>query len=355
MAEFYTYQKKREEFGRPCQFTDVQLKQCGYYPTNPQNFQYQLRNPNFIDLDNIAELSEHSVNTERVKTNDKGMYHREGGWPINISDPNEIQETNKYRRQKEKEPQFAPAVKELATTVEKCILQNNQIDLFEEYFENEQSEHIVENLSTKTLMLFKDKNAPCKRSVSEISWHSEGPTKIAVAYAIMRFQQMNDKMANQAYIWDLQNPNLYSLKLDAPSPLTQIAYNQKIADYIGGGCYNGLVAFWDQRENGKPVKVTPVELSHYDPVTSFSWLMSRTGSECVTTSTDGRVLWWDIRKLEQGPVEKLDIIENPSLEKDNIVGGTALEYNVEAGPSKFLIGTEAGAILTANKKPKKRR
>jgi len=30
-----------------------------------------------------------------------------------------------------------------------------------------------------------------------------------------------------------------------------------------------------------------------------------------------------------------------------------LEYNVEAGPSKFLIGTEGGTVLTANKKPKK--
>lgn len=117
----------------------------------------------------------------------------------------------------------------------------------------------MENLSTKTLMLFKDKNAPCKRSVSEISWHAEGPTKIAVSYAVMRFQQMNDKMTNQAYIWDINNPNVYSVKLDAPSPLTQIAYNSKIADYIGGGCYNGLVAFWDQRENGKPPKLTPVE------------------------------------------------------------------------------------------------
>lgn len=75
----------------------------------------------------------------------------------------------------------------------------------------------------------------------------------------MRFQQMNDKMTNQAYIWDINNPNVYSVKLDAPSPLTQIAYNSKIADYIGGGCYNGLVAFWDQRENGKPPKLTPVE------------------------------------------------------------------------------------------------
>jgi len=36
-------------------------------------------------------------------------------------------------------------------------------------------------------MLFKDKNEKCKRSVSEISWHPEGPTKIACSYAIMRF------------------------------------------------------------------------------------------------------------------------------------------------------------------------
>ena len=30
-----------------------------------------------------------------------------------------------------------------------------------------------------------------------------------------------------------------------------------------------------------------------------------------------------------------------------------LEYNVEAGPTKFLIGTEQGSIMVANKKPKK--
>ena len=47
------------------------------------------------------------------------------------------------------------AVKDLATIVEKCIEQNNQIDLFEEYFINEESEHLTENITTKTLMLFK--------------------------------------------------------------------------------------------------------------------------------------------------------------------------------------------------------
>jgi dynein intermediate chain 2 len=78
------------------------------------------RNPNFIDLDNIAEYSEHSVNTERVSTGDKGMSHREGGWPGGV-DPTEPQDTNKYKKKIEKDPSFAIAVKELCQHVEKCI------------------------------------------------------------------------------------------------------------------------------------------------------------------------------------------------------------------------------------------
>jgi len=35
------------------------------------------------------------------------------------------------------------------------------------------------------------------------------------------------------------------------------------------------------------------------------------------------------------------------------VGATALEYNSDAGTTKFLIGTESGVILTANRKPKR--
>lgn len=42
--------------------------------------------------------------------------------------------------------------------------------------------------------MFRDKCENAKRSVSEISWHPEGPTKAAVSYAIFRFQQMPDGM-----------------------------------------------------------------------------------------------------------------------------------------------------------------
>jgi dynein intermediate chain 2, axonemal len=64
-------------------------------------------------------------------------------------------ETLRWRKKVEREVPFTTAVKDLAVIVEKCIEQNNQIDLFEEYFINEESEHLTENISTKTLMLFK--------------------------------------------------------------------------------------------------------------------------------------------------------------------------------------------------------
>ena len=47
------------------------------------------------------------------------------------------------------------SVKEATAVAENCVLQNNQIDLFEEYFDGEQPDQTVENVNSKTLMLFK--------------------------------------------------------------------------------------------------------------------------------------------------------------------------------------------------------
>ena len=79
--------------------------------------------------------------------------------------------------------------------------------------------------------------------------------------------------------------------------------------------------------------------------------MSRTGTEFATTSTDGNAMWWDTRKFD-APVETLSLVENPT-ESEASIGGTCIEYNVDAGPTKFLIGTESGSILSTTKKPKR--
>lgn len=38
-----------------------------------------------------------------------------------------------------------------------------------------------------------------------------------------------------------------------------------------------------------------MDLSHTEPIYDFAWLQSKTGSEVMTVSSDGLVLWWDIR------------------------------------------------------------
>jgi len=46
-------------------------------------------------------------------------------------------------------------------------------------------------------------------------------------------------------------------------------------------------------------------------VYDFAWLQSKTGTECMSVSTDGSVLWWDIRKLGE-PTESLTLKERGS-------------------------------------------
>lgn len=61
MGEYYTYQKKRKDYGKYCNFSDTEIKH--WYLTNQQtSWSYIQRDPNFIDLDNIPDLTEHVVN-----------------------------------------------------------------------------------------------------------------------------------------------------------------------------------------------------------------------------------------------------------------------------------------------------
>ena len=118
------------------------------------------------------------------------MKHSVGGWPdgYDYTEPNEV---NKYMRKLYKDPVlgFSQATKDLVQNTTRCIRQNNQLDLFEEYFEGEEPEFMSEPISTKTVMIFKDPNK-IKRAVTKIAWHPETTElRVGVAYAMLRFQQ----------------------------------------------------------------------------------------------------------------------------------------------------------------------
>jgi len=58
-----------------------------------------------------------------------------------------------------------------------------------------------------------------------------------------------------------------------------------------------------------------------------------------------------VRNLSE-PTERCELT-NGDKENPKSLGGTSLEWSQEAGPTKYLVGTEQGYVLALNKKPKK--
>lgn len=316
MAEEFQYQKKRMEFGRHPNFEDVDTRIVGKMDPRMEAYEsdYVLRNPNKVVLDNIPQFTEHRVNTERVATDSRGCHHQVGGWPKDF-DPQEPNEVNKYMRKLAKDPaaNYVGAAKDLLQGASRCIKQNNEIDLFEEYFEGEEPEYMSEPITTKTVMIFKDPQE-VKRSVTKIAWHPEvSEHRVGTSYAQLRFQQQPPNMPKESYIWNLANPNSPETVLDPTSPLCTMQFSTKNTELLVGGSYNGSLAFFDKRTGNtdgtlKPVQTSILEQSHHDPVYDVFWLASgKSGTEAVSTSTDGRILWWDQKMLDKGPTEVLDL------------------------------------------------
>lgn len=345
----HIYVKKRKDFGRYCNFDNVEAKMLGVIDENRTcGDMYIEKTIHDVVLDNIPEFSEHAVNTAKVKLQSQTMIHTEGGWPKEV-DVTEAQDTLKWIKRLEKDPLYHATVKQLTVQTTKCLEQNNTIDLFEHYFHVEEPEHMPESLTMKTMALFKD---PCdeKRSVTKIGWNPDGPTKLVCSYSNLRFQRMTDEMPTNSFIWDISERNEPLTELRTASPMVCCEYNHRNPDFLVGGCYNGLLNFFDLRKGVAPAMKSTVEASHWDPVYDVKWMQTKTNSECASVSSDGRLLFWDVRKMD----EVLDECALTDGGKDSKThGGVSLEWMQEAGPSKFLVGTEHGLILSCTKKPKK--
>ncbi|XP_041881473.1 dynein intermediate chain 2, axonemal [Corvus kubaryi] len=344
------YVRKRSEFGRPCSFSDSLAEVTVDIPPDPSLAgDFIPQDPVDFAFQEGPIMAVHEVNTERVQVSVKGVNHVEGGWPQHI-DPKNSELTSRYREEVEREDAYTRSVQRLGSLVEHCIRQNNAIDIYEEYFEEEEEEEEEEeHPSAKTISVIRDPNTT-KRMATHISWHPDANRAVAVAYCSLDFQDSRKDMSFDSYIWDLEKPYSPELTLKPSSPLVTLEYNSKDWHHVLGGCYNGQIVYWDTRKGGLPVEMTPVELSHRDPVYGACWLPSRTGTECFSGSTDGQVLWWDIRKMSQ-PSEKLilDITKEDQLKK--ALGASALDF-APTMPTKFLVGTEQGTIISCNRDAK---
>ena len=325
-------------------------------PTDEFADDYVVRDPQIANLDTTATMSLHKGNTKRFETKPMGMLHTEGGWPKDV-DPTENSDTNRFKKKVEKDEEYKATVKGLGPILEDCIKQNNTIDIYEEYFEGSVVDHSSEPPSAKGMAVFRDPNV-VKRQATSINWHPDS-SKLVVTYSVLNFQDprtAGGAMSASSYIWDIFNPNSPEYELVPPSPLCCMQFNPKQPDCLVGGSYNGLMSFYDLRKTRgpasviKPTETSVIENSHHDPVYDVFWISSKSGLQCASVSTDGQMMWWDTRRLGE-PTDKL--LLSTGGEKGRVLGGSSMAYNTEAGPTKYLVGTEQGVALSINLRNKK--
>lgn len=331
-------------------------------------------------------------------------------------DATEQSDVSRFRKKAEKDEDYKGAVKALGPIIARCMRQINTIDIYQviiivafrlvttnsfilqEYFDGDHVDHSSEPPSAKGLAVFRDPNEP-KRTATSINWHPDptAPAKIAVSYSSLQFQDTRGRIPQQSYIWDILNPNTPDSELLPPSPLCCLRFNPKNTDTLIGGSYNGLITFYDLRRSGSsnptgtntaasggggatgfnasaststnnganggvnglgsgkevlPFSCSVIEKSHHDPVYDVFWINSKTGNQAVSVSTDGQMLWWDTRRLSE-PSDSLKLAIDSKATNETVLGGSSLEYNSEAGPSKYLVGTEQGVVLMVNLKNRK--
>ncbi|XP_035446046.1 dynein intermediate chain 3, ciliary [Spodoptera frugiperda] len=366
MALSYVYTKKRCEFGRQIQFAIGKTDMCDSIGVNKvEHKQYILRNPVHELTQHTPRFSQCEINTIRAEYANSGANHAEGGWPkdVHVHDP---EATQRYRRKIEKDDAYIHCVMNLSPGLEKLVLQNNAIEMYQTYYAELANMPAVEQNSCRTVNVYRDgagaskrersgsaSSGPC-RPVSSICWLPDGGSRFAATYVDIDFNR-ETRAPLDAYIWDVDSANSPETTISPECPLLDLQYNPKDSHMLAGGLMNGGVAAWDLRmKANKPTAASPPHVAHRDLVRNVLFINSKSGLEFFSGGPDGVVKWWDIRKIDE-PTDELiiDLVktqtEVQSMAKSN--GVSVLEYESTL-PTRFMVGTENGLVINGNRKGK---
>ncbi|XP_042235047.1 dynein axonemal intermediate chain 2-like [Homarus americanus] len=301
-----------------------------------------------VAIQSVPKMSQHEVNTETIDFACAGMNHTEGGWPKDVSLTEDDQKI-RYKKKIEKDDYYIHAMLQLGAKIEHCIRQNNAIDIYEMYFENEESPMVEEPEPIKTVNVIRDPHAG-QRMVTSLSFAPEGGHKIAASYSSSKFMGLKEGIPKESYVWDINTSSHPELELVGPAWIQCLQYNIKDNNVIAAGVSNGQVAWWDVRQGSRPVESTGLEVSHTQMVTALTWMAHKTRTELFSVSTDGQVLWWDTRKLSQ-PTDSLvlDPLREDPPNHGRALSATCLEYEATM-PTKLMVATEQGQVVACNRR-----
>lgn len=320
----------------------------------------------------------HQVNTDSVVFTSTGVSHTEGCWPRDV-DPTDGEQVARWRKRTERDEDYLNTALRLGSMIEDLVLQNNALDIYTDYFADAATSVFPEAPFLNTITVLKKSNralhSPHQRAHT-LSWCPDhNPGKLAVAYTNTghSYQSQNDLTecdgSQLCVVYDISKPlSPVSTLLTSSDPLC-MAYSWKDIQILGIGTSHGECSIYDLRQGSAPIASTLARQGHINAVTGFAWVQSRTGTEFMTASLDGTVCWWDSRKLSEkldtaslkerntnsAPVDALGSttasIPAP-IPANSSLPATCLEYSTAAGPTKFMVGTGQGTILSGNRKSK---
>ncbi|RLU23981.1 hypothetical protein DMN91_004189 [Ooceraea biroi] len=233
--------------------------------------------------------------------------------------------------------------------MEHCILQNNTIDIYENYFDNMVSTSLILPRVVRIANVYADPQ-PIVRPANHLSWSPGAQDRLAASYSFAEFETKPSGVIPCSYIWDIENPNTPVICLESSLPLMITEFNPRDPSMLISGLTSGQVCNWDIRIGNRPVQMSRRQFSHRNPANQALWIASKTNTEFFSASTDGTVKWWDIRKLAR-PIEELLMDLDDPLRADHVraIGVTALQYEPAMG-FRFLTGTENGLVINVNRK-----
>ncbi|KAJ8729776.1 hypothetical protein PYW08_001357 [Mythimna loreyi] len=352
MDVHYMYAVKRSDMGKqPIYCMQAPQLLDSVPPDALEAKKYILRNPVHQPSQNVPCFSQHEVNTERVEFTEDGVNHAEGGWPkdVNVNDP---EATQRYRRRIEKDDVYISCVMRNASDLEHYVLQNNAIDMYQTYYSELDELPKQEHRECRTVNVYRDHPAGKGRPISSICWKPDGSHYFAVSYLQVDFNRNTEKSVN-AYIWDVENSISPVTTIVPPCGMLDLQFNPKDQSILASALINGQVAAFDERSPLAPAVLSPAHEAHRDAVRNVLFINSKTGQEFFSAGTDGGLKWWDLRKMD-APTDELclDMVKpHEPQSMSRAKGVSVLEFEPTI-PTRFMVGTEDGLVMTGNRKAK---
>ncbi|XP_076750413.1 dynein axonemal intermediate chain 2-like [Xylocopa sonorina] len=349
MLTQYTYIRQRHQFGKQCVFTDAYNVAEESIPPESELMQNYIMRPQcHRGVQVSTQYAGHEAQISRKAVTNTGMYHAEGGWPKEIN-PRDTEVVQRFRRRVEKDDHWPLSMKPLLTIMERHVLQNNAMDIYQNFFDDLIPTSMVREYSIRVTNLYEDPQAKA-RPIRHLSWSPNGLDRLAAAYGFLEFQEHPVDVSPYSYVWDIENPNKAINTLKSSSPLMTVEFNTRDPVLLVSGLLSGQVCCWDIRTSDKPVQTSHIYTSHRQPAIQALWIPTKSNNDFFSSSTDGMVKWWDMRYLKK-PTEVLvmDLDDPGRADILKAVGVTALQYEPTMS-SRFLAGTENGIVVNVNRR-----